>query len=241
MVYYIKVINTLIKKTQSGFDRFLHIVGGLIALIVGIFLFENPAPQVIGVIFGIWLLVEGIIGRCVLYERFGINKASDRLSGASIFLLGLAWVQYVLSYVWFKSGYGKLTGDFAETLGSTLDRFVEANPWPWFVSYLDWVSQWTDVLAQFIQWGELLTGVGLAVAATILIFFKQRAVQMWGMIIAIISLVGSLALNFNFYFAAGHLSSSTASINLVMFWIALGLLYVWVMALFHKPKWPVVK
>jgi len=226
------------KSTISVWDRFWHFMSALAMIIVGYFIFENIIAQVFAYIIALWALIEGIVGRCMIYERLGIEKGSKRLSGDSIFLMGLAWIQYVFAYRWFTSGWEKFRGDFGVGFADSLTALGRDNPWPFLETLLEWVSFSGDGLAQLVIWGEMMTGVFLALFTTLLLFVRTIRAQNWALLFNIAVLGVSATMSFLFYFAGGHLSPSTQDINIVMFWGAIGLLFAWISSVYHKPQWP---
>ncbi len=116
--------------------------------------------------------------------------------------LWLALMRIAIGYIFIESGYGKLTtpGGFASHMGGTLTSFASKNPYPWMVNLLHTVAiPNAAFFGVLIPWGELLAGLSL--------FFG---------VLSPIGLLGALALNLTFYFAAGWTGASTATANEVM-------------------------
>lgn len=140
----------------------------------------------------------------------------------------LLFVLLAVGLVWLKSGLGKFaSGNFADTLGPTLVKFMSKNPYPWFVDFINSV-----VLPQSNMWGlmimgvELLTGVAVTFSALALLFAPGNGKRLlWGLKVG---LVLGFMLSAVFWLAAGWTSPSTDSLNLLMLVIeAVGALYAW--------------
>ncbi len=61
------------KANVGGADRILRIIGGLVLLLLGIFLPKPVWLTVVLIIFGAMLTLTGIFGFCWLYGPLGIN------------------------------------------------------------------------------------------------------------------------------------------------------------------------
>jgi hypothetical protein len=65
------------KTNESGADRLIRIIVGILLFILGWLVIKN---QVLGIIFdilGIILFITGITGFCALYTLFGINTKKE--------------------------------------------------------------------------------------------------------------------------------------------------------------------
>ncbi len=137
--------------------------------------------------------------------------------------------QLILAYVWFVSGWEKVyKGTFVGGMGTVLERFEKGNPSEWYVDSILRVAKQSPVLfGAFVQWGEVLVGVGLAVSMLLLLPKKRRWTKVFARIIATSALVGAAVLNMSFYFAAGWLNASTKTLNMLMFFVQSILLMYW--------------
>jgi len=61
------------KTNESGTDRVIRIIVGIILIIVGWLALGNNALGVILDIIGIILIITGITGFCLLYTLFGMS------------------------------------------------------------------------------------------------------------------------------------------------------------------------
>ncbi len=139
------------------------------------------------------------------------------LSGNKLLLL----LVLLVDYVWIKSSWGKLsTGNFPAGMGETLSKFAAKNPYPFMQGFLEGSKANSVMLGNLVMWGEALVAVSLLIS-TLTLFTKTSK----NMVLLLISgLLGGMWLNLVFYFAAGWTSSSTESLNLLMFGVQLILL-----------------
>ena len=97
----LQVITALWGRSWRGF--FLHLLGGVLYLIVGVFMIDHPVEAALGVtlLVALGLLASGIIRIIVsVVERFD-GWGWMLLSGIVSFLLGAAiWRQWPLSGLW---------------------------------------------------------------------------------------------------------------------------------------------
>lgn len=113
----------------------------------------------------------------------------------------LALVRIFIGYIWLESAIGKIQGGtFVDGLAKTLTNFAAKNPIPWQVDFLNNVAIPNATLFGTVtMYGELLVGLALFLGV-----FSQ------------VGALGGLIMNVAFYFAAGHTSASTETVNLVM-------------------------
>ena len=113
----------------------------------------------------------------------------------------LAVIRIMTGWIFLHSGWGKVTDPgFAANLPKTLGYFASNNPHAWMVSLLQTVAiPNANLFARLFSWGELVVGLSL--------FFG---------VLSQVGLLGALAMNVTFYFAAGWTSPSTSSLNLLM-------------------------
>lgn len=152
------------------------------------------------------------------------------MNKTSSYLKGLVIIQAVIAYEWLSSGWGKVWGpEFVNGMAKTLERFASQNPFAWYKDFLaTYVAPNAIAFGQVIEWSEIFVGLVLFVAAGCLLYPKC---EKWGRAVSLLTIVvllGGMLMNANYYFAAGWTSPSTHGVNLVMFWVQAGLLYVWV-------------
>ena len=68
------------KGNESGSDRGIRIILGIILIILGWFVLGNNTLGVILDIIGIILIITGITGFCLLYTLFGMSTKKKELS-----------------------------------------------------------------------------------------------------------------------------------------------------------------
>lgn len=146
------------------------------------------------------------------------------------------FIQLILAYEWLQGGVSKLRGGvFITGMEKTLARFERGNPHDWYItSMLQGAKHRPDLFGQLVQWGEALTGIGLAIAIAIYLLKKSSEGKTYSAYLSILSLLGGLFMNANFYFAAGWTSPSTSGLNALMFWIQITLFVFWIRILSKK-------
>lgn len=137
-----------------------------------------------------------------------------------LFILG------VVGFIYLRSGWGKITGgEFVNNLGGTLGKFAAKNPYPWVQNFLQSVAVPNSKVFGFLtMWGEFLSALAILIAVLFLVFSSQKN-KLFILLLFAGCFVG-MFLNLIFYFSAGWTSSSTESLNLLMFMVELaGLVY----------------
>ncbi len=125
-------------------------------------------------------------------------RATWQLKDSAVWL---ALIRIMTGWIFLHSGWEKLTDPgFIGGMGKTLGFFASKNPYPWMVSLLNTVAiPNAGAFGHLFAWGEFLVGLSL--------FFG---------VLSQLGLLGALAMNITFYFAAGWTSASTGSLNLLM-------------------------
>ncbi len=123
--------------------------------------------------------------------------------------LWLALLRILTGWIFIHAGWEKISAPgFVPGMAKTLEHFASKNPYPWMVGLLQTVgipnSSFFGVL---FAWGELLVGLSL--------FFG---------VLSQVGLLGALAMNVTFYFAAGWSSPSTATANEMMIFVEIVML-----------------
>lgn len=130
---------------------------------------------------------------------------------------GFLTIYLVLGGIWLRSSIGKITGGkFADTLGDLLAKMSQANPYPWFKSFLQTVAiPNAKIFGTLTMWGEFLTALAIVLGSAYLLFYKGD--QRLGTIVLILGLLVGMFLNAIFYLGFGYSNVSTESLNLLMF------------------------
>ncbi len=126
------------------------------------------------------------------------------------------FVLLVTGLFWAKSSYGKfLSGNFASSLGGSLSKVLDKNPYPFFKQFLTTtIIPNSQMFGLLVFWGEFLTAVSIIIGSLILLFGKK-----WnkvGALVLIGGLIGGFFLNMIFWLGFGYTSASTDSLNLLM-------------------------
>lgn len=123
--------------------------------------------------------------------------------------------------VWVRSGLEKLMDpEFVESLAGTLTKFASKNPYPWYTNFLKNVAIPNAMTYAYLtQWGEILSGVSIVGAALYLLTHqgnKENQGDRLAEFLLLCGLVGGAFLNLNFWLAAGWMSPSTDTLNILM-------------------------
>lgn len=120
-------------------------------------------------------------------------------------------------FIWARSSYGKFTlGNFVENLGGTLTKFASNNPYPWIKDFLqNTAATNSQLFGNLTLWGESLVTVAIVIPG--LYFLVANKYNKLLRLLLVAGLLGGMFFNIVFYFAAGWVSPSTESLNLLMF------------------------
>lgn len=130
--------------------------------------------------------------------------------------------------IWLRSGWGKISaGNFADTLGSTLEKFASKNPYPWNRDLLlNLAIPNSQIIGYLVIWGEAFTALTLVLGSVYLILFPK--VTPLFKTVLLMGVATGAFLNVLFYFSSGYLSSSTESLNLLMIVVeVVAFLFIW--------------
>ena len=114
-------------------------------------------------------------------------------------------------------------------MSKTLTAFQGKNPHDWYVhSILTFASAHAGTFGSLVQWGEVLTGLGLALTALLFATGPSGNFKSIIILVGIFSCLVAAFLSLNFLLAAGWMNPSTEGLNLLMLLIELILLVFWV-------------
>ena len=118
--------------------------------------------------------------------------------------------------LWLRSSFGKFTGGtFVNSLGATLTKTAEKNPYPWFKDFLTSVAiPNAQVFGLLVLWGEILSAVAITVGAIMLLMNSHP--NKFVSLVLVAGLAGGALLNIVFWLGFGYTSPSTESLNLLM-------------------------
>lgn len=142
------------------------------------------------------------------------------------FLDPMLLILLTIGFIWAKSSYGKITGGkFVQTLSQTLGKFASANPYPFFKQFLEQVAiPNSQIFGLLTIWGELFSALAIVTGTVLLVLGKKSKLTK---LLLVLGLISAAFLNAIFWFASGWTSSSTDSLNLLMFLIETALI-LWV-------------
>ncbi len=115
--------------------------------------------------------------------------------------LWLAILRIATGWIFIQAGWEKIAEPgFVPGMAKTLGYFASKNPYPWMAGLLRTVAiPNAGFFGLLFSWGELLVGLSL--------FFG---------ILSQLGMLGALAMNLTFFFAAGWTGPSTATANELM-------------------------
>lgn len=127
---------------------------------------------------------------------------------------GFLLINLTLGLVWARSSWGKFTGGkFVDSLGITLTKAAEHNPYYWYKSFLqNFAIPNSVIFGQMVLWGEFLVAVTI-IFSSVYLLKKQNK---FAYFILILGLIGGFFLNLNFWLAFAWTSPATDSLNLLM-------------------------
>ncbi len=216
----------LMSKNLGGFERFARIVGGSIFLILSVLVFEHPVARLIAILFGLWALVEGISAACPLYHFLGVRKRGP-IKPETVLHLMAAGIQVIIGYVWWVSGWHKITGgSFVAMLPKTLAEFSLNNPFPWMRQFLTEIcARNSAFIGLLVEFSQYVIGVVLVALAYVWLTAKSDETKRAAFYISIIAFTIGLIMNALFYLAAAHTGPAVREINVLMFWLQAVMVY----------------
>jgi len=222
-------------KNLGFFERLARIVGGSIFLFLSFAVFEHPVARLLVILFGLWAILEGISGACPLYHTVGIRKP-DTCKPEIALQLMVAGTQVAIGYVWWHAGWEKISsGDFVATLPATVSAFAAGNPFGFMTNVLtNQAIRYADLIGFLVQYSQYLIGVILIAVTYTWLVARVEETRRASLYLACVALGMGAIMNALFYFAAGHLSPSTASLNVLMFWVELVMIYGYVNILSNR-------
>lgn len=136
----------------------------------------------------------------------------------------LAFVQAVIGFEWLRAGYEKVSdATFVGGMADTLGVFAGKNPTGWYKDLLSGIAvPNATTFGWLVAYGEFLAGVALLITAAFYLWqlyvyqLRDKFTPVASRVVALVALVGGAFMSVNFWFAAGWLSVSTDSVNLVM-------------------------
>lgn len=137
----------------------------------------------------------------------------------------MLFIIFVTGLIWLRSSWDKISGGkFVDNLPSTLTKFANGNPYPWYKSLLQMVAiPSSQAIAPLIMWTEFFVALSLTLVPLLLLLKRKNQLVV---IFGILGGIGGMFLNGLFWLAAGWTSPSTDSLNLLMFALELiALLY----------------
>lgn len=133
-----------------------------------------------------------------------------------MFMGPLLVIILAVGIMWLRSSFAKFTtGTFINTLGATLTKAAEKNPYPWFKQFLNSVAVPNSQIFGFlVQYGELFSALAITVGAILSLVNPHPS--RWVTLVLAFGLAGGAFLNLTFWLGFGYTSVSTDSLNLLM-------------------------
>lgn len=206
-------------------DSVVAVSLGAALIVAAVTLFQEPIAQLIMGLLGAWFLLEGVTGTCLLFRRYRVKSFAEAMAKEP--LLPLLFIQFLLAYEWWKSGWAKLINpEYLSGFTATLTSLASQNPFSWMRALLlgEYAANagWYAVL---VVTGELLAATALIIGAAGYLYLQSAHMRFAMLTLSCMALTGLLLLNAVFYFAAGWMGPSTSSINVVLFGVQAVLLY----------------
>lgn len=223
VVYFIYMRITFLERT-------IRVIFGLLCFAAAAYVFTTPTARVVAVAVGGYLvIVEGVLGQCLMYRAVGLRLGKDVLPKEVLYVFGLLGVQAVIAYEWLIAGWEKIQSpEFVTGMAETVTRFSSKNPLPWVQQFLtETVVPNAALFGELVRWGEFLVGAGLFLSMLIFLFVPHQLLKRVSVLGMIFSLKMGSLLSAVFYLSAGWTSPSTHGLNLVMFWVQIALIWAW--------------
>lgn len=130
----------------------------------------------------------------------------------------LALVQAVIGFEWLRAGWEKIADSrYVDGMSTTLSAFASKNPTGFYRDFLTGTARPNATFfAYAVSYGELLVGLATLVTAVVVLTRASMHVSQYVAGTALTALAIGAFMNLNFWIAAGWMSSSTDSINVVM-------------------------
>ncbi len=226
------------KPNLRSFDRGVRLVLGIGSIFYALAIAHGLLAQIAGLVFGGFCLGEAITSSCMYLAACGVKTQKQSLSPAALAVTALHIIQLVLAFQWASAGWEKITSaDFIAKMPDTLQYFASQNPYPWFKSFLLlYAVPSASWFGWFVEWGELLVGIGLVVGIAVPVWSKQKQWVRLALELSVWALAGAMLMNAMFDLAAGWISVAVGELNVLMFWAAAALLYVKIQTLLDSPK-----
>lgn len=207
----------------------MRVILAAILVFAVVILFKHPIARVLGSLGAIFALWEALSAKCYLTHYLGSRSIGERLNEGSLYILGLVGVQMVLAYEWWSAGWEKVSSpEFVNGINGTLGYFASKNPFPWYKDFLlGPATNNSTLFAYSVEWSQIAIATVLAVAGVLFVYSRSTPVKKLALKFSVLALVGGILMNANFYLAAGWTGPGTHGINVVMFWIEAGLVYIW--------------
>lgn len=131
-------------------------------------------------------------------------------------------IQLVFGYEWLFAAWEKLAtkGAFVANMPKTLEFFASKNPFGWYKAFLSgFAAQNATTFGYAVEYGQLLIGVGLILAAFVFLFAGNKLGQKVALKVSALSYFFGALMNAAFWLAASWTSPSTRGVNMIMFWV----------------------
>ncbi len=225
-------------RNLDRYERVVRLALSVIAFFAAAVLFRHVAARAAVAAAGLFMLWEGVTGKCPLHAALGLRLPSDRPSAETTRLLGLVGLQMTVAYVWWSAAYEKLSNpEFLSGMAKTLGYFASKNPFPTYKAFLENVATKHSVaFGTAVEWSQAAVAFVLVAAAVELLTGRGDGAKRKAFLASSLALAGGMLMNANFYFAAGWTGPGTKGMNVMLFWAQAALLYVWLRSIVSSGK-----
>lgn len=153
-------------------------------------------------------------------------------------IVWLFLIQLAFGYEWLFAAWEKFAtkGAFVTNMPKTLEFLASRNPFGWYKAFLSgFAIKNATAFGYLVEYGQLLIGIGLILAAFIFLFNSNKLWQKISLKVSALSYFFGAVMSAAFWLAAAWTSVEARSANMIMFWAQVILLVAFC-GLCHKIK-----
>lgn len=222
-------------RNLNVYESAARIVAGAVLLLLSFAVFVHPVAQLLVILAGIWIILEGICGCCPLYSSLGLNRVGFLKTETVLWLL-VAGVQAVLGYVWWHAGWEKIIGGtYVHNLAHTFAGYAAGNPFMLVRGALLGPLATASVAIGYVtEFAEYFIGIAMVALSYVIVAAKTDSARRWSLRLSVVALAVGAVINALFYFAAAHTDKYLGMANVTMFWTQAVLVYGFIALALNK-------
>jgi len=224
-------------KNLNKFEQASRIVVGCILLFLSVTVFSHPVAKLLVILAGLWVVLEGVLGRCPFYHDLGVKKPGA-MKPQTALMLTVAGIEAAIGYIWWHAGWIKIWNeDFVGSLPAVLSRSASVNHF-WFMKnfMLNQGMKYYGLYGGLVELFQYVIGIGLIVLAYVWLSARHRETRRATLYLSVVGLSIGAFMNMIFYFAIGPTDTWIAAGNAVMFWVQLVMIYGFVNLIMSKEE-----